>query len=117
MSPADITAFAGNCLLQLGHADRAVTLIEEGVALFDESFVRDRQLYSLHLADALTQPGPQHDLDAAAERGMLAIDLAESLDSTRGSSRLHDLCHQMTPHAKVPAVRDFLDRARRQVQV
>lgn len=29
-------------------------------------------------------------LDAAAERGMLAIDLAESLDSARGNSRLDD---------------------------
>jgi hypothetical protein len=71
----------------------------------------------IHVADSLTQPGPQRDLDAAAERGMLAIDLAESLDSARGNSRLRDLCRQMEPHAKVPAVGDFLDRARVLVQV
>ncbi|MGH3803178.1 MAG: helix-turn-helix transcriptional regulator, partial [Pseudonocardiaceae bacterium] len=52
VSPADITAFAGNCLLQLGHPERAAALLEEGIDLFDESFVRDRQLYSIHLAHA-----------------------------------------------------------------
>ena len=66
---------------------------------------------------ALAQPGPQRDLDAAAERGMLAIDLAESLDSARGNSRLRDLYLQMEPHAKVPTVEDFLDRARGLMQV
>ena len=66
---------------------------------------------------ALAQPGPQRDLDAAAERGMVAIDLAESLDSARGNRRLRDLSLQMKPHAKVPAVGDFLNRARGLVQV
>ena len=79
VSPADITSFAGECLLQVGQADRAAVLIEEGIALFDESFLRDRQFYSIHLANALTQPGKQRDLDAAAGRGMEAIRLAEGL--------------------------------------
>jgi uncharacterized membrane protein YgcG len=59
--------------------------------LFDGSFVRDRTNDVIHLVDVLAQPGPQRDSDAAAERGMLAIDLAESLDSARGNNRLHDL--------------------------
>ncbi|MGQ0777277.1 MAG: hypothetical protein ACT4NY_23160 [Pseudonocardiales bacterium] len=52
MSPANITAGAGNCLLKLGRADQATRLLEEGITL------------------------------------------------------------QMRPHAKVPAVRDFSERAR-----
>ena len=112
VSPADITACAGNCLLRLGQADRAATLIEEGVTLFDGSFVRDRQLFSIHLADALTRPGKQRDLHAAADWGMVAIHLAETLDSRRNTDLLRHLCHQMKPHAKVPAVGDFLDQTR-----
>jgi len=112
VSPADITSFAEECLLQVGQADRAAVLIEEGIALFDESFLRDRQLYSIHLANALAQPGKQRDLDAAASRGMEAIQLAEGLDSTRSADLLRDLSHQLRPHANVPAVRDFLDRSR-----
>jgi DNA-binding XRE family transcriptional regulator len=57
VNQADITSSAGKYLLQLGQADRAAALIEEGIALFDESFVRDRQLFSICLADALSRPG------------------------------------------------------------
>ncbi len=89
VNPAWIIVEAGNSLLQLGQADQAATMLDEGVALFDESFARDRQLYSVHLADALARPGKQRDLDAAASRGMAAIQLAESLDSTLGMSLLH----------------------------
>jgi len=116
VSPADITSFAGECLLQVGQADRAAVLIEEGIALFNESFVRDRQLYSIHLANALAQPG-KCDLDAAASRGMEAIRLAECLDSNRSTDLLRDLSHQLSPHAQVPAVRDFLERSREFAQV
>ena len=44
VSPAEIIAGAGDCLLQLGQADRATALLDEGVALFDEAFARDRQV-------------------------------------------------------------------------
>ncbi|MGH3900863.1 MAG: helix-turn-helix transcriptional regulator [Pseudonocardiaceae bacterium] len=104
VSPAEITAGAGRCLQKLGQADQAAVMLDAGIALFDRSFVRDRTNYLIHLADALAQPGPQRDLDAAAERSMLALDLAESLDSARGNNRLRDLSHQMKPHAKIPAV-------------
>jgi DNA-binding XRE family transcriptional regulator len=117
VSPADITAFAGNCLLQLGHPERATALMEEGIGLFDESFVRDRQLYSLHLAHALTRPGKQRNLDAAAARGIEGIQLAESLESNRNTDLLQDLYHQLTPHAKVPEVGNFLEQAQGLVTV
>ncbi len=112
MSQADITSYAGERLLRLGQADRAAVLIEEGIALFDESFIRDRQICSINLANALAQPDKQRDLDASASRGMEAIRLAECLDSNRSADLLRDLSHQLSPHAKVPAVRDFLERSR-----
>ncbi len=116
VSQADITSFAGECMLRLGQAERAVMLLEEGLPLFDESFVRDRQLFSIHLANALAQPGKQRDLDAAASRGMEAIRLGEGLDSNRSADLLRDLSRQLSPHAKVPAVRDFVERSREFVQ-
>jgi hypothetical protein len=112
VTPAEITAGAGVCLLQLGQPDRATALLDGGIAMFDESFARDRHIYLTHLADALAQPGKQRDLDAAADRGLAAVHLAESLTSTRGIDRLRDLYRQMQPHASVPAVGDFLERVR-----
>ena len=49
VSPAWILAEAGDSLLRLGQADRAAAMINEGITSFDESFARDRQIYSVHL--------------------------------------------------------------------
>lgn len=111
VSQADITSCAGERLLRLEQADRAAALLEEGIALFDKSFVRGRQMHSIYLANALAQPGKQCDLDAAGW-GMEAIRLTEGTDSNRSADLLRDLSHQLSPHAKVPAVRDFVKRVR-----
>lgn len=87
-------------------------MLTEGIALVNESFIRDRQLYVTYLARAFARPGKQRDLSVAAGLGMESIDLTESLDSTTGLGYLRDLYHELKPHAKVPAVRDFLERAR-----
>ncbi|MGH3922645.1 MAG: hypothetical protein ACRDTT_07235, partial [Pseudonocardiaceae bacterium] len=109
--PAEITSSAGECLLQLGQADRAATLIDEGIAMFDAPFDRDRQYYLTHLAEARARPGKQRDLEAAAGKGIEAIQLAESLSSTLNANRIRSLTRQLKPHAQVPAVRAFLERA------
>jgi tetratricopeptide (TPR) repeat protein len=109
---AEITASAGECLLQLGQADRAVALLDQGIVTFDAPFDRDRQYYLTHLAEALARPGKQCDLDAAAGKGIEAIHLAESLSSTLSVDRIRSLSRQLKPHAKLPAVQEFLERAK-----
>jgi hypothetical protein len=110
--PAEVTACTGFCLLQLGQADRAVTVIDQGIAMFDAPFDRDRQLYLTDLAEALMRPGKQRDLEAAADKGIEAIHLAKNLSSTRSADRIHDLTRLMTPHANSPTVSEFLEQAR-----
>jgi hypothetical protein len=109
VGPAEVTAGAGRCLLQLGKADQAVTMLEDGITLFEESFICGRTNFLIRLAEALAHPGPQRDLDAAAGRGIAALELSQNLDSTRSLGRLRDLYRQMKPHAKVPTVRGFID--------
>ncbi len=116
VNPAEMTGEVGNSLRQLGHTDRAVVVLNEAIALFDDSLPRDGLGYRIHLAKALTMPGKQRDLDAAAARGMEAIQLIETLDSPRSLALIRDLCQQLTPHTKVPAVRDFMARARELTQ-
>lgn len=116
LDPAAIAATAGACFLQLGQAHQAIVLLNEGIAQFSESFSRDRQSYLARLADARARPGKHRDLDAAADLGMQSIDLAESLDSTRGADRLRDLYYQLMPYTKVTAVQDFMERANTFVQ-
>ncbi|MGH3694565.1 MAG: helix-turn-helix domain-containing protein [Pseudonocardiaceae bacterium] len=117
VGPAELTAGAGGALLQLGKADLAAVMLEEGIALFDESFVRDRMSHIIRHAEALTHPGSQQDLDAAVERGRAALDLSANLDSSHSVGRFRDLVDQMRPHTTVPAVRDFIDRTRELVTV
>jgi hypothetical protein len=104
-------------LLTLGKAGQAATLLGEGIALLDESFVRDRQHYLIRHAEALVHPGPRRDLEAALERGRAALDLSRHLDSTQSADLLRDLLSQLGPHSPVPAVRDFIDRTRDLVTV
>lgn len=109
--PAEITASAGECLLRLGHADQAATLIDQGLSLFGPSFDRDRQYYLTHLAEACARPGKHRDLDAAAAHGSEALDLADRVSSPLNVDRIRDLARKLRPHASVPPVRSFLDRA------
>lgn len=102
---------AGRRLLQLGQPDQATVLLDQGIAQLSKSFIRERQIDITYLADALARPGKQRDLEAAAGLGMESLDLAESLNSTRGTDLLRDLYFQMKPHDAVPAVREFLERA------
>jgi tetratricopeptide (TPR) repeat protein len=108
--PAEITTGAGDCLLQLGRTDQAAALINQGIAMFDAPFVRDRQISMTQLADALARPGKQHDLDGAVTLGMQSLELGKGLDSTRGLDHLRNLYRRLRTHDKVPAVREFLER-------
>lgn len=80
------------------------------MAQYSASLVRDRQIGPVRRAEARTLPGNQRDLDAAAGLGMESLDLAESLNSTRGTALLRDLYVRMKPHNTIPAVREFLER-------
>lgn len=117
VNQANMTSDVGNALRQLGHAEQAAAVLENSIALFDDSLPRGRAGYLIALADVLVRPGKQRDLDAAADRGMEAIQLVENLDSARLVDLIRTLSHQLTPHAKVPAVGDFLERARELVTV
>jgi len=50
------------------------------------------------------------EVEAAAEAGARALELARSVDSSRCTSALDDLRVRLLPHRATPEVRDFLDR-------
>ncbi|MGH3901167.1 MAG: hypothetical protein ACRDTA_23540 [Pseudonocardiaceae bacterium] len=118
VNPANMTCEVGNSLRQLGHTEQAAVVLKNGIAMYDDSLpVGGQAGYLIALADVRARPGKQRDLDVAASHGMEAIQLIESLDSPRLADLIRNLYHQMTPHAKLPAVGDFLERARGLVTV
>jgi len=110
LNSAAITANAGTCLLELGQAEHAIALLDEGITHLSTSFIRDRQIHLVRQAEARILPGKQRDLEAAAGLGMESLDLAEGLNSTRGAGLLRDLYFRMKPYDTVPVVREFLER-------
>jgi hypothetical protein len=109
---ATVTAGNGRALLRLGRPDQAVRPLAHGVRQLHGSMVRDRQLFLADWAEALARPGPQRDLEQAANRAMQAVTLAEEQTSTRTTHRIHHLHNHLKPHTDVPIVREFLERAR-----
>jgi hypothetical protein len=113
VNSADVIAGSGQCLLLLDKPDRAAAMLDEGITLFDESLVRDRQIHLTYLIDALARPGQQRDLERAACYGIQSLDLAEGLDSMLSITRIRGLSQQLKPHAEVAAVQEFLGRVER----
>jgi hypothetical protein len=68
LDPAAIAVGAGDCLLLLGQPDQATALLGEGIIQLGTPFIHE-QIYQTRLAEALTRPGKQRDLDAAAGLG------------------------------------------------
>jgi transcriptional regulator with XRE-family HTH domain len=110
--PGEITAGAGNCMLRLGRPERACPVLQDGIRTFGTSFDRDRGLYLARLAEAHARPGRQRDLEAAAHHATAAVEIAAGVSSGRSLTRIRELTGTMASHADVPAVRDFLERAR-----
>jgi tetratricopeptide (TPR) repeat protein len=117
VNPAPMTCEVGNALRQLGRTEQAAVVLGNGIAMYDDSRPSGQAGYLIALAGVRSRPGKQRDLDVAASHGMEAIRLTETLDSPRLAGLIRNLCHEMTPHAKVPAVGDFLERARSLVTV
>jgi DNA-binding XRE family transcriptional regulator len=117
VNPAHMTCEVGNALRQLGHTEQAAVVLKNGIAMYDDSLPVGQAGYVIALADVRARPGKQRDLDLAASHGMEAIQLTETLDSPRLVGLICNLYHQMMPHAKVPAVGDFLEQARGLVTV
>jgi hypothetical protein len=111
VNQAAVTAGNGRAWLRLGRADQAVRPLADGVRQLDDSMVRDRQLFLADWAEALIRPGRHQDVEEAASRGLEAVVLAEGLTSTRSTQRIRELGSQLKPHANVPRVREFLERA------
>lgn len=112
MSRQEVCADSGIALLALGRAERPEPLLSEGIAMLDASLVRDRQLYLTYLADCFLQQDGGRDVDAATGTANEALDLAAGMSSARGTQRIRQVCEQMKPLRRQPAVRELLDRAK-----
>ncbi|MFE3601334.1 helix-turn-helix transcriptional regulator [Streptomyces sp. NPDC059142] len=106
---AEIDMLTGSSLLDLGRPAEAQKWFRAADAAYGPQYVRTHTLYLSRIATAQLQ---QHDLDAACDSAIQALDLLGDINSARSTDQVRDLAKQLAPHRDTPPVRDFLDRAR-----
>jgi hypothetical protein len=109
---AYLSARFGHCFVALERGDLARRFAARSLEM-DARYVRGRQFNLALLAKAHAQDG---DVEQAASVGMDAVEVAEGLRSARSIDYLRDLADRLAPYAGLPAVDDFVDRARPLVQ-
>jgi hypothetical protein len=109
---AYLSAKFGHCFAGLERGDLAGRFAARSLAM-DARYVRGRQFNLALLAKAHAQSG---DVEAAAVVGIEAVDAAKGLRSARSVDYLRDLAGRLAPHVGLPAVDDFVSRARPHLQ-
>jgi transcriptional regulator with XRE-family HTH domain len=102
-------SMAGRCYVELGLPRRAIPILEQSVAAYDEERPREAALYLSWLAEAHIQAG---DVEHAAALAGQVLDLTHRTASARTVERLRHLCGVLRPHRGGPGVGEFLERAR-----
>lgn len=104
---AEIDVMAGRCWTELRRPLRAVPVLENVLAGFDDTHARDKALYLTWLASSYLQA---REVERAAETVVRAHDLAAGVGSVRPRARVAGLARQLTRHRAVPEVASALDR-------
>lgn len=105
----EILMLTGSCMLDLGDPKRAQELFTEADRTYGDDYTRTHVLYLSRMSTALVQQGK---IEAACAHGDHALDLLDEINSGRGLDHVRDTVTLLAPHRNVPAVRDYLDKAR-----
>ncbi|MEU1277311.1 transcriptional regulator [Streptomyces sp. NPDC005805] len=96
-----------HCHRDLGEADAAARQARTALAGLPEAKARRRAIGLVLLASAQVQ---QREVEHACCTGMQAVELLDTLRSSRGAEYLDDLRQRLEPYAREAAVREFSTR-------
>jgi tetratricopeptide (TPR) repeat protein len=105
----ELQIMTGRCWTELRRPLRAVPVLEQVLAGFDDKHARDKALYLCWLADAYLCAG---EIEQAADVAHRVIDLSAGVASVRPRQRLAPVLRGLAVHRTVPAVREALEAAR-----
>lgn len=109
VGPAEIDIMAGRCWTELRRPLRAVPVLEQVLAGFDDTCARDKSLYLTWLATSYLQA---HEVEQAAATMIRAHELATGVASTRPAARISAVARKLDRHRDVPEVAAALDLVR-----
>lgn len=103
----ELDIMSGRCWAELRRPLRAVPVLDEALARFDDTHARDKALYLTWLASAYLQAG---EVVQAADIVQQASDLANGVASARPTARIRSLARQLEQHRDMPEVATVLDQ-------
>lgn len=105
----ELQIMAGRCWTELRRPLRAVHLLEDVLARYEDTHARDKALYLTWLATAYQDAGEPEQAAAVTGR---AFDLAWGVGSVRPAARMATVLQRLQPYQAVPDVAALLDRVR-----
>lgn len=105
----ELGIMTGRCWAELGRPLRAVPILEQALAGFDDAHARDKALYMTWLASAYVSAG---EVEQAAATATRVLTLSEGVASVRPRQKLAPVLDKLAHHRALPEVADVLELAR-----
>ncbi|KUL50240.1 hypothetical protein ADL22_07490 [Streptomyces sp. NRRL F-4489] len=105
MSHSDLAVDTGRCLLDLGHARRAHTLIQEGTDVLPAAREKTRAVFLAYEAENYLRSG---EIDQAAHAAHTAFTMADRIGAPRCTALIRGLAPGFAKHATAPGVERLL---------
>jgi hypothetical protein len=106
---SELQIMTGRCWTELRRPLRAVPVLENVLAGFDDAHARDKALYSCWLADSYLSAG---EIEQAATVTSRVLDLSAGVASVRPRERIAPVLRQLSLHRELPQVAEALEKAR-----
>ncbi|MET9517600.1 XRE family transcriptional regulator [Streptomyces sp. NPDC002994] len=104
----ELQIMTGRCWTELRRPLRAVPVLEEALAHYDDAHARDKSLYLSWLADSYLSAG---EVEQAASITGRALELSAGVASVRPRQRIRPTLQQLSAYRELPAVAEVLEMA------
>ncbi|MGW8551442.1 XRE family transcriptional regulator [Streptomyces tubercidicus] len=105
----ELQIMTGRCWTELGRPLRAVPVLENALAHYEDTHARDKSLYLSWLADSYMAAG---EVEQAASTARRSLELSAGVASVRPRQRIDPTLLRLSSHRELPAVAEVLEMAR-----
>ncbi len=104
----ELQIMTGRCWTELRRPLRAVPVLEDALARYEDTHARDKSLYLSWLADSYMSAG---EVEQAASTARHSLELSAGVASVRPRQRIEPTLRRLSSHRELPAVAEVLELA------
>ncbi len=105
----ELQIMTGRCWTELRRPLRAVPVLEDSLAKYEDTHARDKSLYLSWLADSYLSAG---EVEQAARTARRSLELSAGVASVRPRQRIAPTLRRLSSYHRLPAVAEVLELAR-----